>query len=581
MLNGRQLSHDDASDHSDRIAEEPLITPLDSHASWQECTLFDERPRRVTLRRGIIVTGLAVLILFAVTLSATGTWQQIANPVNVARQWLQPPSVVVQSPIPWAQVRVDGHDAGGPGLRIPLSLGTHTITVRAIGFAPYTRQLSFGDTLRSMHGGLTIAVPAHILPGAAEQMYAAIDRAFDTAYGGNSITTIAPGELYAPGHVAHVPLRARLTVAMVTGGSPYLTFLSPLLNIVPQRAVASVDTQLEVQFFAAATGRLVYTAAFGTPEHQDELIELWPSAHGWQASPLVGYDLLRELQSAAGQAQISALLPPSARKGLEAMSLNPVSEGTLFTTYLPGPMTPTWLFHLGMLYTVGTFARQLTPELPPVPAQLMPLVRRGCAYCIAQSGALIPTSGLLYLATAPGRCSPGDGIWLQSAQASESCRNDQLILSDPDCPCPLAIAELQAIGSVFPHDYVVEVTMQAAADIHPTAMFGIKFREQATWHGRPNWGGYAYLINTDGRWQFTFYDRDGTRHVLAVGQWAGGQIGITTMDVAVHGSRFSLYLNGMFITTQYHAAYGGGTLALVVGPGGTVAFSNLGIYTLP
>jgi hypothetical protein len=635
MPNNTRPSPGDAPDQPPMDDAEPRITPLDAGSDAPTKPLFGERARRVAARRRVLVTALALVVLLAVVLSAAGAWQPVAAPLNAARQWLQPPSLVVESPVPWAQVWVDGRDVGGPDARIPLSLGSHTVTVRASGFAPYTRHLSLGDTLRSISGGLTIDAPEQARPGVVGQIEAAINRALAataTSEAAGSVL-IAPGATDAPGRVGRAPLRARLTIAMITSGPlftcpppptyetsydcqqrvadfmagtpvckspapfPDVLCLSPYLALLnqsaanAQRAVVGVRAQLAVQFFDAGTGQLVYTMPIHAPDYQGELVQLWPAGDGWQVSTtLVGTGSLSDFQASAGQAELMALLPPSVTNGmppLQVTPLTPVGEGVLFTAYLPTsttsgpPGAPTWLFHLGTLYTLGTVAHQLTPGLPPVPQKVMPLVRDTCAFCIAESGALIPNGGLIYVTAAPGRCAAGDGSWSQNVQATEACSGNQLVVSDANCPCPLAMAQLDALpGVAFPKDYLIEVTAQAAGT-DPATSFGIKFRAQHAVRGDRDWGGYAFLLDIGGRWQFNRYNEAGARTIVAMGQWAHSLTGVHTIDVAVHGARFTLYLDGAFVTTQYDTTYRRGVLALVVGPGGTVSFSDLGIYALP
>jgi len=607
---------------------EVTITPLAPGPHTPARSLFHPRPEHITQRRSALAGGLLVLVLLAIALSASGAWPALATPWNTARQWLRGPTLTVRSPVPWARVWVDGHDAGPVGTRIALGLGSHTITVQATGFVPQTRHLSFADTLRTIPHGLTLQVPAHVLPGTVAQMDAAINRALDATYGTNSVALIARGQIYLPGHVAPVALRARLTVTMVDSGplfscppqdntceqsvsgsfagttncrssatgpyalcvSPYLALLSPL-NTDPQKAVTAVRIQLTAQFFDAATGKLVSSSTIADPNYQGSLVQLWPSHHGWQASAVFSSaSALIDLQTDIGQAQLTALVPSVVKNAppLQITPLDPPGEGILFTAFLLSPpepvsATPTWLLHMGMLYTLGTAAHRLTPTLPAVPSALTPLVQRACAGCLAESGAMIPTGATLYTTAAPGGCEGPKNIWSHSALAIEHCNDNQLILSDPNCSCPLALARLNALPNIpptFPNNNVAEVTAQSIGP-NPRTPFGILLRVPAVHGDSDTFGGYGFLIDRTGRWQFNRYNADGTRDTLAIGQWSEPLTGAVTLDVTMGGPHFSLYLNGMFVTTQYDPTYASGTFALAVGPGGTVAFSDLGIYKLP
>jgi hypothetical protein len=413
-------------------------TPDEAHADDAELTMapLDDRPkragrppsrrlRRVRARRSIAVTALALVVALVLVLSAGGLWPQVGAAWRGAIQVLHSPTLVVQSPVPWAQVWVDGHLAGRAGAPVTLGLGGHSVTVRATGFAPYMRRLSFWDTLSAMHTPLTFAATAHALPGTVPQMEQTINRAFDATYG--TTAPIVPGEPYAPGQVARVPLRAHITVAMITGGplftclpsdatcqqnaegglagtpycrsatpepgvlcvSPYLAFLNQL-GPDDQRVVASVRVQIEVAIIEAATGHLVRTTIV-TAGYQSELVQLWPGRHGWQASAaLVDANMVNDIQAQAGAAAIQALPGGIASRmlPLDVVSLTSPGEGVLFETgVLPAhppapPIAAVWLFHLGMLFAVNPGTRQATPELPPVPPALVPLVRQVCSACL-------------------------------------------------------------------------------------------------------------------------------------------------------------------------------------------------------
>jgi hypothetical protein len=394
---------------------EPEVTSLDGMGREPARALFSRRSRRVLVRRSMVATGLVLVALLAILLSMSSVRQAVSGSWRTVRQAVHPPALVVQSSVPWAEVWMDGREAGGVGQRIPLSLGAHTITVRATGFAPYTRRLSFGDTLGAAHGAFTISVPEHVLPGAVAQMAGAIDRELDATYGVDSVTTISPGETYAPERVARVPLRARLTVAMTTGRptiacapmdlscqqraanaivnaypclsstsgciSPYLTFLDSW-GPNGRQALASIQVHLEVQFTTAATGQLVASTNVPTANYQGDEVILWPGSHGWQVSTAISTrDMLSGLQADAGNAQLQALLPPNILGAAAPVPpfiqtpLHPISEGMLFTVPFGQDVGATWLFHLGTLFAVDHLAHRLTPSLPLVPPALYPLVQ--------------------------------------------------------------------------------------------------------------------------------------------------------------------------------------------------------------
>jgi hypothetical protein len=421
MPDDPQRAHGDAPDGARIDDAGPAITPLDDETERSIQPLYRQRPRRVTVRRSLVVAGLALVIVLVVVLSAGGLWPQIGVRWQAAHRWLHAPTLQVQSPVPWAQVWVDGHLAGSADTPLSLGLGAHTVTVRATGFAPYTRHLSFGDTLQAMHQTLSLAAPVHILPGTVAQMEAAINRALDAAYGANSTTAIAPGEEYAPGQVAPAPLQGRLTLTMVTGGplftcassspdpacapgtnsplagtpsclapppdtlclTPYLALLSQP-GTDSQQALVNVRAQLEARFTNAATGRLIHTTIVPPQNYQGELLTLWPAHHGWQiATTFMDTSALTDFQTRDGLAELQALLLSAIANAMlpfDPQTLNPPSDGVVFDTVVmpaqpPAPSGPMIrLFHLGMLFAANESAHRVTPQLPLIPPALALLV---------------------------------------------------------------------------------------------------------------------------------------------------------------------------------------------------------------
>jgi hypothetical protein len=420
-----QLSPGNVPDREPINSMEQAIIPLDDADERFPRLVSARRPRHVTLWHRITVTGLVLLILLAVVLSAGGLWPQVGAAWQAAHGWLHLPRVVVQSPVPWAQVWVDGHLAGETDTPIALGLGKHTITVQATGFAPYTHQLTWWETLQSMHTMLAFYAPARTLPGVIAQMERAINRALDATYG--TTIPVAPGEPYAPGLVTRVPLQARLTVTMITDGplftctstsdptcqqqvdsglagtpdclrplpspdtlciSPYLALLGRSGSNSPD-AIVSVRAELVVQFRDVSTGRLVHITLVPAAGYQNELVQIGPGHNGWQvAATFVDASILSDLQTQAGAATLQALLPADVASQIypfNTVALNPPGEGILFETELlpPAPaILTTWLFHLGMLFAVDAGAHQVTPELPRVPPALIPLIQQACSICL-------------------------------------------------------------------------------------------------------------------------------------------------------------------------------------------------------
>lgn len=154
-------------------------------------------------------------------------------------------------------------------------------------------------------------------------------------------------------------------------------------------------------------------------------------------------------------------------------------------------------------------------------------------------------------------------------------------MSAGECNCPIGVATLSSIpGTTYPTNFIVEVSAQNVSNIADAKM-GLKFRQQSiqdTGNGR---GGYSFLVDHNGQWQFNLYDADGTRHILAQEQLPSQVSGVNTLDLVVSGSTYSFYLNDKHITTQTDSTYASGFLCLAIEPGASVYFRDLAIYALP
>ena len=195
---------------------------------------------------------------------------------------------------------------------------------------------------------------------------------------------------------------------------------------------------------------------------------------------------------------------------------------------------------------------------------------------------LVPVGGLIYRVVAPGVCDTTDGAeWLQNASANQRCVGAQLELSGPNCACPLGLARLQSIpGSLYPTAYVAQVVAQSVGP-RPTDYFGLKFDQQAALNGGQGRGGYGYLLDRNGDWQFTRYDDDGTRHILASGAYAGGAVGPHTLTLAVQGAAFTFYVDGHRVASKRDTTYSGGEIALAAEAGASVYFTDFALYAPP
>lgn len=190
----------------------------------------------------------------------------------------------------------------------------------------------------------------------------------------------------------------------------------------------------------------------------------------------------------------------------------------------------------------------------------------------------VPVSRTLYQTSAPGNCDAQGGAWSQNSSGMQSCSGGSLVLAVRGCTCPISVVDLISMpGVAYPSSYVAQVSATPLSG-DPRVRFGFKFRQQSvedTGNGR---GGYSFLINTQGAWEFMRYSSDGTASRLdqsALGQSLTGPI---TLTLVVRGNTYSFYVNGGLVTTESDTTYTSGYFAVTVSPGRTVEFHNLSVY---
>lgn len=230
----------------------------------------------------------------------------------------------------------------------------------------------------------------------------------------------------------------------------------------------------------------------------------------------------------------------------------------------------------------GTSSTGSTPANTPVPT---PIATQAPAQTVRQapppaSASYVPVSvsSTLYQTPAPGNCDTQGGAWSQNASGVQSCAGSSLVLSVPSCNCPISVVMLTSIsGGDYPSSYVAQVSATPVSG-DSRVRFGFKFRQQSasdTGNGR---GGYSFLINTQGAWEFMRYNSIGTATRLdqnALGRTLTGPI---TLTLAVKGSTYSFYVDGQLIATESDQTYTSGFFALAVSPNRTVKFHNLSLY---
>ncbi len=100
----------------------------------------------------------------------------------------------------------------------------------------------------------------------------------------------------------------------------------------------------------------------------------------------------------------------------------------------------------------------------------------------------------------------------------QQCVGGGTTLTGADCLCPLSLAKLQQLPSgAFPGSYVMQAQMRSIG-INRTDFFGFKFREQAATPATATYGGYGFLVNANGNWQYNRYDPNGHRNIIDSGK---------------------------------------------------------------
>ncbi len=232
---------------------------------------------------------------------------------------------------------------------------------------------------------------------------------------------------------------------------------------------------------------------------------------------------------------------------------------TFATPTLPGA-TPTFVTNTPMPTTQST---------PIPPSQIAPLVSVGSP---------------LYETTAPGQCDQHGATWAANPYASQACVSGALQMTGlGNCNCPIGIVALEQLPSTYPTQYVVQVSINSSG-AGATNRFGFKFY-QASDSNPPDTGlargGYAFLIASDGAWQFNSYTADGTLTTVDTGMYGAGVAGQHTLDLSVGPSSFGFYVDGNLVATEYDTTYTSGLIDLVTESGAVVLFQNFALYSQP
>lgn len=193
---------------------------------------------------------------------------------------------------------------------------------------------------------------------------------------------------------------------------------------------------------------------------------------------------------------------------------------------------------------------------------------------------MVPAGQAIYTSSAGGACDTNGAQWVSNGMATQSCQNGALVMSAQECNCAIGVVALGSLpGASYPQNYVAQVTGDLLGGAS-TAKFGFKFRQQSLQDSGSGRGGYSFLVDPNGQWQFNRYDADGTRHVLTQNQLPSGLSGTHTLDVVVSGASYSFYLDGSVIDQEQDTSYSSGFVCLAIEPGATIAYNQFALYSV-
>ncbi|HUY80072.1 MAG TPA: hypothetical protein VMV29_25100 [Ktedonobacterales bacterium] len=230
----------------------------------------------------------------------------------------------------------------------------------------------------------------------------------------------------------------------------------------------------------------------------------------------------------------------------------------------------------------GISATATTTSAATTPAPSTPTTT---AAAPTTTAALVPTGALLYAAALPGQCDAQGATWATNGYVGQFCNNGALQAQGANCNCALGVVVLQRLPTApVPTQYVLQVAVQSIGP-GDTDRFGVKFYQVDTGVTPPDTGntrgGYSFLIDRTGAWQFNRYTDDGTRDTLDSGVYGPGMTGQHTIDLSVGASSFAFFIDGALVATEYDTAYSAGLLDLAVEPGAVVLYRNFALYRQP
>lgn len=196
---------------------------------------------------------------------------------------------------------------------------------------------------------------------------------------------------------------------------------------------------------------------------------------------------------------------------------------------------------------------------------------------------LVAAGAALYTTGAPGQCDTQGAEWFTNVEGQQQhCLSGGTVLTGANCACPLALAKLARLpNGAFPQNYVIQAQIQSIG-ISRTDYFGFKFREQAATPEAVTFGGYGFLVDANGQWEFNSYDPvDGHKKTIQDGELPTTLDQPHIYDLIVNGGTFSFAIDGKIVATVGDTAYSGGILDFAAEPRCVIFISNVALYALP
>jgi serine/threonine protein kinase len=196
---------------------------------------------------------------------------------------------------------------------------------------------------------------------------------------------------------------------------------------------------------------------------------------------------------------------------------------------------------------------------------------------------LVAAGKTLYTTGAPGQCDTRGATWFTNVEGQQQhCLSGGTVLTGANCACPLALAKLESLpDGAFPQNYVIQAQIQSIG-ISRTDYFGFKFREQAATPEAITFGGYGFLVDANGQWEFNTYDSvDGHKTTLQDGELPTTLDQPHTYDLIVNGGAFNFAIDGKVVATVGDTTYSGGVLDFAAEPRCVIFISNIALYALP